>query len=39
MCIGGLEELLGLAGYYTAVSFALNTAEVSLPEGAAAPSP
>ncbi|MCU0887742.1 MAG: carboxymuconolactone decarboxylase family protein [Rubritepida sp.] len=29
----GVAELLGLAGYYTAVSFTLNVAGVPLPEG------
>lgn len=29
----GVAELLGLAGYYTAVSYTLNVAEVPLPEG------
>jgi 4-carboxymuconolactone decarboxylase len=29
----GCAELLGIAGYYTAVSFTLNVAQVPLPEG------
>lgn len=33
----GCAELLGIAGYYTAVSFTLNVAQVPLPEGVADP--